>query len=68
MMDTLTVKVEVREDLFSDEVRKLQALEKRIARTIKEYFGVTAQVMLVEPKSLSRSEGKAVRVVDNRKI
>ena len=67
-MDTLAIKVEVGEGLFSDEVKHLQDLEKKIAKSIKEYVGVTAKVMLVEPKSIARSEGKAVRVIDNRKI
>jgi len=67
-LDILTVLVEVGELLFSDEVRRLQQLEKAIAKNIKEYLGVSAKVKLVEPKSIARSEGKAVRVIDNRKI
>ncbi|SCY66523.1 phenylacetate--CoA ligase family protein [Desulfoluna spongiiphila] len=66
-LDTLTVKVEVSENLFADEIRMLQTTEKKIAKDIKEYLGVSAKVMLVEPKSIARSEGKAVRVIDNRK-
>lgn len=67
-LDTLTVLVEVGESDFSDEVRVLQAIEKKIAKNIKEYLGVSAKVKLVEPKSIARSEGKAQRVIDNRKI
>lgn len=67
-LDILTVMVEVGDLSFSDEVRKLQQLEKVIAKNIKEYLGVSANVKLVEPKSIARSEGKAVRVIDNRKI
>jgi phenylacetate-CoA ligase len=67
-LDTLTVMVEVGERLFSDEVKNLQDLEKNIAKNIKEYLGVSAKVKLVEPKEIARSEGKAVRVIDNRKI
>jgi phenylacetate-CoA ligase len=67
-LDILTVMVEVGEQTFSDEVRKLQDLEKKISKNIKEYLGVSAQVKLVEPKSIPRSEGKAQRVIDNRKI
>jgi phenylacetate-CoA ligase len=67
-LDTLTVMVEVNEGLFSDEVKQLQALESRISKNIKEYFGVSAKVKLVEPKAIARSQGKAVRVVDNREI
>jgi phenylacetate-CoA ligase len=67
-LDTLTVKVEVGERLFSDEVKRLQDLERTIAKNIKDYLGVSAKVQLAEPKSIARSEGKAVRVIDNRKI
>ncbi len=66
-LDTLTVKVEVSESLFADEIKMLQNTEKRISKDIKEYLGVSAKVMLVEPKSIARSEGKAVRVIDNRR-
>jgi phenylacetate-CoA ligase len=67
-LDTLTVKVEVGERVFSDEVKHLQNLERKIAKNIKDYLGVSAKVKLAEPKSIARSEGKAVRVIDNRKI
>jgi len=67
-LDTLTVKVEVGERIFSDEVKHLQHLERKIAKNIKDYFGVSAKVQLVEPKAIARSEGKAVRVIDKRKI
>lgn len=67
-LDTLTVMVEVGEQTFSDEVRKLQDLERQVAKNIKESLGVTTQVKLVEPKSIPRSEGKAQRVIDKRKI
>ncbi|MEJ2657291.1 MAG: phenylacetate--CoA ligase [Desulfobacterales bacterium] len=67
-LDTLTVLVEVGERLFSDEVKLLQDREKKISKNIKDYLGVSARVKLVEPKVIARSEGKAVRVIDNRKI
>ncbi|HOV86184.1 MAG TPA: phenylacetate--CoA ligase [Syntrophobacteraceae bacterium] len=67
-LDTLTVMVEIGEEAFSDEVRKLQALEKKISKNIKEYLGVSATVKLVEPKMIARSEGKAQRVIDKRKF
>jgi len=66
-MDTLEVQVEMTEGLFSDEVKKLESLARRIENDIKDYFGVTAKVKLVEPKSIQRSEGKATRVIDKRK-
>ncbi|MDL2321464.1 phenylacetate--CoA ligase [Desulfosarcina sp. OttesenSCG-928-B08] len=67
-LDVLSVKVEVSERGFTDEVRGLQHLERRISKNIKELLGISAEVKLVEPKTLQRSEGKAVRVVDNRQI
>jgi phenylacetate-CoA ligase len=67
-LDILTVMVEVSENMFSDEVKQLQQFENKISKDIKEYLGVTAKVKLVEPKSIARSEGKAARVIDKRKI
>ncbi|MBP9020510.1 MAG: phenylacetate--CoA ligase, partial [Syntrophobacterales bacterium] len=67
-LDTLEIQVEVSETLFSDEVKELQNLEKRIKKDIKDYLGITAQVKLVEPKTIQRSEGKAKRVLDKRTI
>jgi phenylacetate-CoA ligase len=66
-LDTLEVQVEVGEELFSDEIKVLQSLSKRIEKEIKENLGVTSRVKLVEPKTIQRSEGKAKRVIDNRK-
>lgn len=67
-LDTLTVKVEIDEKLFSDDIKSLQAMETHISDNIKEHYGVSAKVMLVEPKTIQRSQGKAVRVIDNRKL
>ena len=67
-LDKLTVMVEVGDQIFSDEVKQLQNLESKIAKNIKEYLGVSAKVKLVEPKTIARSQGKAVRVIDKRKI
>lgn len=66
-LDTLEVQVEVTENVFGDEMRTLQSLEQNIAKDIKEYLCVTAKVRLMEPHSIKRSEGKAVRIIDNRK-
>lgn len=65
-LDTLEVLVEVDEQTFSDEVRKLQQLSGTIQKQIKDLLGVTCKVRLVEPKTLARSEGKAQRVIDKR--
>ena len=67
-LDTLTVQVEVSEEAFSDEVRVMQGLEKRISKDIKDYLGISATIKLVEPKTLQRFEGKARRVIDKRAI
>ncbi|MBW1988219.1 MAG: phenylacetate--CoA ligase [Deltaproteobacteria bacterium] len=67
-LDTLTVMVEVGEGAFSDEVKDLLSLEAKITKNIKETLGVSTKVKLVEPKTIARSEGKAQRVIDNRKI
>ncbi len=67
-LDVLTVMVEVGEGMFSDEVKQLQATERKISKNIKELLGVSATVKLVEPKGIARSQGKAVRVIDNREI
>ncbi len=67
-LDTLTVKVEIDEGLFSDDIKSLQIMENKIAMDIKETLGVSARVMLVEPKAIQRSQGKAVRVIDKRHL
>lgn len=67
-LDVLTVQVEVSEQLFSDEIKVLQALSRRVEKEIKDMLGVTCTAKLVEPKTIQRSEGKAKRVTDNRKF
>lgn len=67
-LDTMTVEIEVSEALFSDHVKGLERLEKKIGGQIDSVLGVTCQVKLVEPKSITRSEGKAKRVIDRRKL
>ncbi|KAA0895017.1 phenylacetate--CoA ligase family protein [Oryzomonas rubra] len=67
-LDTLEVHVEVDEGIFSDEIKILQLLSKRIEKEIKDVLGITCTAKLVEPKTLQRSEGKATRVIDKRKF
>ncbi|NLG03272.1 MAG: phenylacetate--CoA ligase [Clostridia bacterium] len=64
--DTLEIWVEVNEKFFSDDMRALDALNKKIANTIKMALGLAVKVKLVEPKTIERSEGKAKRVIDKR--
>jgi phenylacetate-CoA ligase len=67
-LDVLEVQVEVSPEIFSDEIKELEALQQRIADEIQSYLGVGVKVRLMEPRSIQRSEGKAVRVIDRRKI
>lgn len=66
--DTLDVNVELTAELFSDKVKDLSAKEKELAAAIKVMLGINPKVHIVAPKSITRSEGKAVRVVDKRKL
>ncbi len=56
------------EQFFSDEIRELEALRKKITDKIQSVLGISINVKLVEPKIIERSSGKAKRVIDNRKI
>ncbi len=66
--DTLEVRVEMTEDMFSDTVAHIENLRDLIGGQIKSVVGVQAKITLVPPKSIPRSEGKAKRVIDNRKL
>jgi phenylacetate-CoA ligase len=67
-LDVLEVQVEVSPEIFSDEIRRLEELEKKIREEVQSYLGVSVKIRLMEPHSIQRSEGKAVRVIDKRKI
>lgn len=67
-LDMLEIQVEVSERMFSDKVRRLEELEKKISNRVESVLGIFAKVRLVEPKSIPRSEGKAKRVIDKRQI
>ena len=67
-LDQLEVQVEVSEKIFSDEVKGLEMLRKRIQREIQSTLNIVVNVKLVEPRSIERSMGKAVRVIDNRDL
>ena len=66
--DTLDVYVELAPEQFSDTVRDLAIKEKSLAEAIKTMLGINPKVHLVAPKTITRSEGKAVRVIDKRKL
>jgi phenylacetate-CoA ligase len=67
-VDKLEVRVELTEDMFSDTIGQIQSLGNNIASQIKSVVGIQADVKLVPPRSLPRSEGKTKRVLDNRRI
>ena len=66
--DTLDVKVELMPQMFTDSVSEIDERRRELADGIKNILGIRAKVSLVAPKSIARSEGKAVRVIDKRKI
>lgn len=66
--DTLEVMVEMTQDNFSDNLGKITEMEKSLVAALKAMLGIYTKVRLVAPKSITRSEGKAVRVIDKRKI
>jgi phenylacetate-CoA ligase len=67
-LDILKLMVEVQEQFFSDEIRQLEALRRKITHNIQSTLGISVEVKLVEPKTIERTAGKAKRVIDNRKI
>ena len=66
--DTIEVLVEMNADTFSDDLGKITSIEKNILSALKAMLGISAKVRLVAPRSIERSEGKAIRVIDKRKI
>ncbi len=66
--DSLEIQVEATEELFADTVGQMQALQKRIIESMKSTLGLSADIKLVAPKTIPRFEGKARRVIDNRKL
>ncbi len=66
--DTLDVYVELSSENFSDTVKEIAEKEKQLAAAVKTMLGINPKMHLVPPKSITRSEGKAVRVVDKRKL
>jgi len=66
ILDEIEVKVEASKELFSDEIKELEEVEKKIRAAIRSELGIKVNVTICEPESLPRSEGKAVRVIDER--
>ena len=67
-LDTLEVLVEMDEQIFSDSVKAIEAVEAEIRKKLDSVLGISAKVTLVEPFSIERSEGKAKRVIDKREL
>ena len=66
--DTFDINVEMSQEMFSDNLAEVTAKEKQLVAALKAMLGIQAKVHLVAPKSITRSEGKAVRVIDKRKL
>ncbi|MBQ4293463.1 MAG: hypothetical protein II754_02300, partial [Lachnospiraceae bacterium] len=66
--DTLDVQVEMTPEMFTDNLGDVEAKQRELMDGLKAMLGIKAKVSLVAPKTIPRSEGKAVRVIDNRKI
>ncbi|MBQ9613383.1 MAG: phenylacetate--CoA ligase [Lachnospiraceae bacterium] len=66
--DTLDVNVEMTPEMFTDNIGEIEAMQKALVEGLKSMLGIKAKVTLVAPKTITRSEGKAVRVIDRRKI
>lgn len=68
-LDTLTIKIEMTPDMLTGgSVREIEAVERKVASAMQSTLNISPKIRFVEPKSLPRSEGKAVRIVDKRKI
>lgn len=67
-LDTIEIWVEMTQTMFSDEVKHIEDLERKIKKEVENTLGLGAKVKLVEPKTIQRSEGKAKRVIDKRKL
>ena len=66
--DTFEIKVELSDNMFTDGIKTVDELERKLSADIHSILGIKAKLSLVAPKSIPRSEGKAVRVIDNRKL
>ncbi len=67
-LDTLEIQVELSNDFYTDEIRGIEAMTKKIGHAINQAIGLSAKIKIVEPQTLIRSEGKAVHVIDKRKL
>ena len=67
-LDTVEIQVELSNEFYTDEIRGIEAMTKKIGHAINQAIGLSAKIKIVEPQTLIRSEGKAVHVIDKRKL
>ena len=67
-LDTLEIQVELNSEYYTDEIKGIEAINKKINHVINQAIGLSAKIKIVEPQTLVRSEGKAVHVIDKRKL
>jgi phenylacetate-CoA ligase len=67
-LDDMEVQIEVTPEVFSDKIGALESLQGRLMHALEHVLGIRAQVRLVEPRSIQRSEGKAKRLIDRRNL
>jgi phenylacetate-CoA ligase len=67
-LDTLEIQVEVDREYYTDEIRGIETLTKKIGTVIQQALGISARIKLMGPNTLKRSDGKAVHVQDNRRL
>lgn len=67
-LDVMEIQIEMNYSIFSDQIKKIESIERKLRHEIESTLGISAKIKLVEPNSIKRSEGKAKRVIDNRKI
>jgi phenylacetate-CoA ligase len=67
-LDRIEIQVELTAEMFSDQMREMERLQQKIAHAIESGIGISADIRLVEPNTITRSEGKAQRVIDKRTI
>ena len=65
-LDTIEIQVELKDEMFSDEIKKIETIQKQLAQDMQSSIGINAKITLVSPSSLPRTEGKAKRVIDKR--
>lgn len=66
-LDTFEIQVEMSESFFTDEMSKLEQLKRKLDHDMTSMLGISAKITLMNPNTIARSEGKAIRIIDRRK-